>query len=110
MHSTDGATDHELRQYRLSRFGLVLSVICLGFIGVNMSLGYWMGRRLTFSGSSMLLLVASAAFAALWILMRGAPRSRQFVRVVELVTLFIGTAAFSAIALAVHIVGNSRLV
>jgi serine/threonine-protein kinase len=104
-HLTDGATDHELRQFRLSRFGLVLSVICLGFIVVNFSLSYWMGR-LSFSGSSALLLVASAAFGLLWILMRGAPRSRQFVRVVELATLFVGTAAFSAIALVVDMLAN----
>jgi serine/threonine-protein kinase len=105
MHSTDGATDHELRQLRLSRFGLVLSVICLGFIIVNFSLSFWMGR-VEFSGSSALLLVASAAFASLWVLLRGAPRSPQFVRVVELAALFIGTAAFSAIALVVHMLAN----
>ena len=102
---TDGATDHELRQFRLSRFGLALSVICLIFIGVNFSLSYWMGR-VSFSGSSALLLVASAAFGLLWVLMRGAPRSRQFVRVVELATLFVGTAAFSAIALVVDMLAN----
>ena len=105
MHSTDGATDHELRQFRLARFGLVLSVICLGFIGVNFALSVWLGR-LSFTGSSALLLVASAAFGLLWMLMRGVPRSRQFVRVVELATLFIGTAAFSAIALVVDMLAN----
>jgi hypothetical protein len=106
MHLTDGASDHELRQFRLSRFGLVLSVICLGFIGVNIALSFWMDRLLFFSSSSALLLVASAAFGLLWMLMRGAPRSRQFVRVVELATLFVGTAAFSAIALVVHMLAN----
>jgi serine/threonine-protein kinase len=105
MHSTD-ATDHELRQFRLSRFGLVLSVMCLGFIAVNISLSLWIGSILTFGGSSALLLVASAAFATLWVLTRGAPRSPRFVRVVELATLFVGTAAFSAIALVVHMLAN----
>src|SRR4051812_8462903 len=105
MHSTDAA-DHELKQFRLSRFGLMLSVMCLGFIGVNISLSYWMGSYLTFSGSSALLLLASAAFATLWALTRGAPRSPQFVRSVELATLFVGTAAFSAIALVVHMLAN----
>lgn len=105
MYSTDGATDHEFRQFRLSRFGLALSVICLGFIAVNFSLSYWIGR-LSFNASNALLLVASAAFGSLWALMRGAPRSRQFVRAVELTTLFVGTAAFSAIALAVDMLAN----
>ena len=43
----------------------------------------------------LLFLVTGTAFAALWLLMRGAPRSPQFVRTAELSTLFIGTAAFS---------------
>jgi serine/threonine-protein kinase len=105
MHFTDGAIDHELRQFRLSRFGLVLSVISLGFIGVNFSLSYWMGR-LSFTGSSALELVASAAFGSLWLLLRGAPRSPRFVRGVELAALFVGTAAFSAIALVVDMLAN----
>ncbi len=106
MHVTDGGTDHELRQYRLSRFGLVLSLICLGFIVVNVLLGRWLGRLSFFSPSSALQLVASAAFGSMWLLLRGAPRSRQFVRVVELVTLFVGTAAFSPIALVVDMLAN----
>ena len=105
MQSTDDASDQELKQYRLSRFGLVLSVICLGFIGVNFLLSLWLGR-LSFNSSSALLLIAGAAFGVLWWLMRGAPRSRQFVRVVELATLFVGTAAFSAIALVVDMLAN----
>ena len=105
MHSTDSANDEELKQLRLSRFGLVLAVICLGFIVVNFSLSLWIGRA-EFSGSNALLLLASAAFGSLWLLLRGAPRSRRFVRVVELATLFIGTAAFSSIALAVHMLAN----
>jgi hypothetical protein len=105
MHSTQGADD-ELRQFRLSRFGLVLSVICLGFIVVNVLLGGWLGRFSFFSPSSALQLVASAAFGLMWLLLRGAPRSRQFVRIVELVTLLVGTAAFSAIALVVDMLAN----
>ena len=106
MYSTHGITDHDLRQFRLSRFGLALSLICLGFIGVNFLLGSWLRQPLYFSPSSALQLVASAAFGSMWLLLRGAPRSRQFVRVVELVTLFIGTAAFSAIALVVDMLAN----
>ena len=51
--------------------------------------------RLSFNRSSVPLLVAAVAFAALWLLLRGAPRSPRFVRAVELSTLFVGTAAFS---------------
>lgn len=106
MHMMESQADHELRQFRLSRFGLALSVICLGFIVVNFALSFWMGQRLFFSGSSALELVASVAFGLLWFLLRGAPRSRQFVRNVELATLFIGTAAFSAVALVVDMLAN----
>jgi serine/threonine-protein kinase len=42
----------------------------------------------------------------LWLLMRGAPRSPQFVRIVELSTLFIGTAAFSGMALVMNMLAN----
>src|ERR1043165_5062379 len=105
MHSTD-ATDQELRQFRLSRFGLMLSVMCIGFIGVNISLSYWMRNILTLSGSSAMLMVASTAFGSLWLLTRGAPRSPQFLRVVELATLFVGAAPFSAIAVGVHMLAN----
>src|SRR5687767_14599014 len=105
MHLTDGAADRALRQFRLARFGLVLAVMCLGFVAVTFLLSLWLGR-LSFNRSSGLLLVAGAAFAALWLLMRGAPRSPQFVRAVELSTLFIGTAAFSGMALAMDMLAN----
>ena len=73
MHLTDGATDHELRQFRLSRFGLVLALMGLGFVAVQFLLSLWLGRLSFFNRSSALLLVASAAFALLWMLLRGAP-------------------------------------
>ena len=105
MHVTDGATDHELRQFRLSRFGLVLALIGLGFILVNLLLSLWLGR-LSFNLSSVPLVVATVAFALLWLLLRGAPRSRSFVRTVELSTLFVGTAAFSSMALVMDMLAN----
>lgn len=105
MHRTDGATDQVFRQFRLSRFGLVLALIGLGFVALNFSLSLWLGRP-SFNRSSVPLVVASAAFAALWLLLRGAPRSRRFVRIVELSTLFVGTAAFSAMALVLHMLAN----
>jgi serine/threonine-protein kinase len=105
MRSQDEATDHELRQFRLSRFGLVLAVIALGFVAINFLLSLWLGRP-SFNRNSLPLLVATVAFALLWMLLRGAPRSRQFVRGVELSTLFVGTAAFSAMALVVDMLAN----
>ncbi len=105
MQLTDGATDHALRQFRLSRFGLVLALTGLGFVALNFSLSLWLGR-LSFNRSSLVLLVATTAFATLWMLLRGAPRSPRFVRAVELSTLFVGTAAFSAMALAVDVLAN----
>jgi serine/threonine-protein kinase len=105
MHPTDGAADQALRQVRLARFGLVLALMCTGFVAVNFLLSLWL-RQLSFNRSSVLLLVAGAAFAALWLLLRGAPKSPQFVRIVELSTLFIGTAAFSGMALAMNMLAN----
>ena len=99
MHSTGSESDHALRQFRLSRFGLVLALIGLSVIGVTFLLSLWLGR-LSFNRSSVLLLVASASFASLWLLLRQRPRSRRFVRTVELSTLLIGTGAFSAMAVA----------
>jgi len=109
MHFTDGATDHAFRQFRLSRFGLVLALTGLGFVALTFSLSLWLGR-FSFNRSSVVLLVASAAFATLWLLLRGGPRSPQFVRVVELSTLFVGTAAFSAMALALDMLANPDMV
>jgi serine/threonine-protein kinase len=105
MHLTDGAADRALRQFRLARFGLALALMCLGFVAVTFVLSLWLGE-LSFNRSSALLVVAGAAFATLWLLMRGGPRSPQFVRIVELSTLFIGTAAFSAMALAMNMLAN----
>jgi serine/threonine-protein kinase len=105
MHSTDDAADHELRQQRLARFGLALAVICVGLIVVNFSLSLWIGSLL-FNASSAVVLAAGAAFGSMWLLLRGTPRSKPFVRAVELVTLFIGTAAFSSIALVVPMLAN----
>ena len=35
MNATDGGSDHELRQIRLSRFGRVLALMGLGFVALN---------------------------------------------------------------------------
>jgi len=105
MQRTDGATDQAFRQFRLSRFGLVLALMALGFVALTFSLSLWLGQ-VSFNRSSVLLLAASGAFGTLWLLLRGAPRSRPFVRIVELSTLFAATAAFSAMALVVDMLAN----
>ncbi|MGZ3454171.1 MAG: serine/threonine-protein kinase [Polyangiales bacterium] len=109
MDSTEGAVDHELRQTRLSRFGRVLACVTLGFVGLITSTAIYVGR-FSFNGASIPLFVATVAFAALWFLLRGAPRSPRFVRVVELSTLFVGTAAFSTMALVMDLTSSPDMV
>jgi eukaryotic-like serine/threonine-protein kinase len=96
MDSTEGA-DHELRQTRLSRLGRVLAAVALGYVGLVTGSSLWVGQR-SFYRANVPLLVAGVAFSALWLLLRGAPRSPRFVRVVEFSTLFVGTTAFAALA------------
>ena len=109
MDSTEGAGDHELRQTRLSRFGRVLTFVTLGYVGLVAFTSIYVGR-FAFSRASVRLLVAGAAFAALWLLLRGAPRSPRFVRTVELSTLFIGTAAFSTMVLVMDLTSSPDMV
>jgi eukaryotic-like serine/threonine-protein kinase len=109
MDSTEGAGDHEFRQTRLSRFGRVLACVTLGYIALNTVVSIWLGR-LSFNRSSLPLLVASVAFAALWLLLRGRPRSPRFVRAVELSTLFVGTAAFSTMALVMDLTSSPDMI
>jgi eukaryotic-like serine/threonine-protein kinase len=105
MHSTGGGTDYELRQLRLSRFGRFLTITVIGFVIMIFLLSLWLGRP-SFNRGSVPLLVAGASFAALWLLLRGAPRSPRVIRAVELSTLFVGTAAFSSMALVVDMTAN----
>ena len=98
MDFTTSAVDPELRQTRLSRFGRVLALMTLGYVGLLTFTSIYV-QRLSVHRATVPLLAATAAFAALWLLLRGTPRSRRFVRAVELSTLFVGTAAFSTIAL-----------
>jgi serine/threonine-protein kinase len=94
--------DHDLRQTRLSRFGRVLALVSLGYVALNFLAALW--HDPSFTRNSIPFLMAAAAFAALWLLLRGAPRSPRFVRAVELLTLFAGTAAFSSVALIMNLV------
>ncbi|HTE50906.1 MAG TPA: serine/threonine-protein kinase [Kofleriaceae bacterium] len=108
MDST-GAVDHELRQTRLSRFGRVLALVTLSYVALNVGASIWLGR-VSFNRGSVPLLGATVAFAALWLLLRGAPRSPGFVRAVELSTLFVGTAAISTIALVMEVIASPDMI
>jgi serine/threonine-protein kinase len=105
MDSTEGAVDQELRQTRLSRFGRVLAFVGLSYIVLNLAASLWL-HRIAQNRGSIPLLVATIAFGALWLLLRGTPRSPGFVRAVELSTLFVGTAAISTIALVMDLVAE----
>jgi serine/threonine-protein kinase len=109
MDESGGAGDHELRQGRLSSFGRVLASMCFGFVGLNACISIWLGRP-SFNRASVPLLVAATAFGTLWLLLRGAPRSSRFVRAVELSTLFVGTAAFSSMALVLDLVSSPDMI
>ena len=108
MDSSDGF-DHELRQARLSRFGRVLAVVTLGFVVLNLSTSLWL-HRLSANKSSLPLAVSTVAFTALWLLLRGAPRTPRFVRIIELSTLFVGTAAISTIAVVMDLVAEPDMI
>lgn len=109
MHSSDGAIDPELRQARLSSFGRALALVTLVLAALNAVLSIWLGRA-SFNANSVPLLVAGAAFAALWLLLRGAQRTPRFIRVVELLTLFIGTGAFSTLALVMDLTASPDMI
>jgi hypothetical protein len=74
MDESGGAGDHDLRQRRLASFGRVLASMCFGFVGLNACISLWLGQA-SFNRASVPLLVAASAFGALWLLLRGAPRS-----------------------------------
>jgi eukaryotic-like serine/threonine-protein kinase len=109
MDSTVGAVDHELRQSRLSSFGRVLALVSLSYIVLNFGASLWL-HRVEHNRSSLPLLVATVAFTALWLLLRGAPKSPAFVRTVELSTLFVGTAAISTIAVVMDLIAEPDMI
>lgn len=98
VDSTGESVDAELRQTRLSKFGRVIAGVTVGYVLLNASISIWLGR-FSINVNSVPLLVATAAFAGLWLLLRGPPRSARFVRAVELASLCIGTTALSSLAL-----------
>jgi serine/threonine-protein kinase len=109
MDSSDGEVDHALRQDRLSRFGRVLALVTLGYVALNFGASLWLHRP-AHNHSSAPLAVSTVAFAALWLLLRGAPRSPRFVRAVELSTLFVGTAAISSIAVVMDLIAEPDMI
>jgi len=109
MDSSEGAADLELRQVRLSRFGRVLAIVTLIYVGLTFGASIWLGQP-SFNRSSIPLVVSTVAFGALWLLLGGAPRSPRFVRAVELSTLFVGTAAISAVALVMDLLAQPDMI
>jgi hypothetical protein len=109
MDSTAGAVDHDLRQSRLSRFGRVLALVSLSYIVLNFGASLWL-HRVEQNRGSIPLFVAAVAFAALWLLLRGAPKSPAFVRAVELSTLFVGTAAIATIAVVMDLIAEPDMI
>jgi serine/threonine-protein kinase len=109
MDSSMGAVEQELRQSRLSRFGRVLAQVALGYVALVTSVSIWLGR-FSYNRNSLPMLVGGGAFALLWLLLRGAPRSRRFVRAVELSTLFVGTTAFSSVAMVADLTSSPDMI
>lgn len=108
MQSTEDA-DRELRQTRLAKLGRMLAGVALGYVGLIAFTSVYT-RRGAVSRYGVPVLVAGAAFAALWLLLRGKPRSPRFVRAVELSTLFVGTTAFSTMALIMDLTASPDMV
>ena len=109
MNSSNEIVDPELRQTRLARFGRVLAAITLGFAALLLFTTIRLGRP-SFLLGTLPLAVAAVAFSTLWLLLRGAPRSSRFVRSVELATLFVGTGAFSSLAIVMDLTASPDMV
>jgi eukaryotic-like serine/threonine-protein kinase len=87
----------------------MLALLSLVYVGLNLSVSIWL-RQFSFNLASLPMLAASAAFATLWLLLRGAPRKPRFVRRVELATLFVGTGAFSTVALVLDLTASPDMI
>lgn len=109
MDSSGGAVGHELRQARLSKLGRVLALMTLGYVGLNVAVSIWL-HQFVVNRNSIPLLVSIGAFATLWLLLRGAPRSRRFIRVVEFSTMLVGTTAFSSLAVVMDMLASPDMI
>ena len=107
--SVDSTASHALRQLRLSRFGRVVALMSLVYVALNASVSIWL-RHFSFNLASVPMLIASVAFGTLWLLLRAQPRTPRFVRAVELATLFVGTGAFSAVALVLDLTASPDMI
>jgi hypothetical protein len=106
----DRELDHEqcgehLRRARLQRQYFGLAPEPIGAAPVTLLQPHNAHNR-----SSVPLAVAGVAFGALWLLLRGAPRSPRFVRAVELSTLFVGTAAISTMAVVMDLIAEPDMI
>jgi len=87
----------------------VLCLVTLVYVLLNFGASLWL-RRPEHNRSSVPLLVSTLAFGALWLLLRGAPRSPRFIRAVELSTLFVGTAAISTVAVVMDLIAEPDMI
>lgn len=108
MTTTDGI-DHELRQNRLARFGRMLALVTLGYVGLITAVSLWL-RQFSFNLANVPLLIAGATFVTLWLSLRKTPRTPRFVRLVELSTLFIGTGAFASLAVVMDLTASPDMI
>jgi serine/threonine-protein kinase len=99
------ADEGALRRERLSKFGRAVALIALSFLGLHVGFNVWL-RHEVLDRESIPELVATVAFGALWLLLRGSPQRASTVRAIELSTLFVGTAAFSSMALALPLLAQ----
>jgi serine/threonine-protein kinase len=83
--------------------------VSLGYVGLVAFTAVYTGQGSVLR-SGLPPLVATAAFAVLWLLLRGAPKSPRFVRAIELSTLVGGTAAFSTMALILDLTASPDMV
>jgi serine/threonine-protein kinase len=103
------ASPPELRQERLSRFGRVLAITGLVYVGVHFVFSLWLHQSL-FDLEVLPEVIATAAFSTLWLSLRGTPRSPTFVRAIELGSLFVGTWGFAGCAVVLPLVAQPESV
>ena len=87
----------------------MLALVSLVYVALNFGASIWL-RQIGFNRSSLPLLVATVAFGTLWLLLRSARRTPRFVRIVELSTLFVGTAAISTMAIVMDLIAEPDMI
>jgi serine/threonine-protein kinase len=99
------AADLALCQSRVSRFGRLLACVGLAYMAVHLGFSGWLHQPL-FDLEILPETIATIAFTAQWLLLRGPTRTAGFLRFAELGGLLVGTAAFSAMALVLPLVAQ----